>query len=369
MAEVLVLGAGNGGFAMAADLAIRGHKTTLYNRTAATLSAVKAQGGISYTGVLGEGFAPVNSMVTDLEGVVARADLIVACVPATAHRSLARILAHHIREGQKVLLNPGGMLGSLAFLRELRDAGHSGNIGIAETGTLTYICRKPDPGSVFITNVLKDVPCAAFPASSTKGFLADVADIVPNLKEDSHILAAGFANVNAVLHPPAMVLGAAWIEHTQGDFRYYLDAATPAVAHLMEALDTERRAVASGWGVDVPSFPRLFASIGSTSKAAGDKEDYLLSLLDSVPNHHIKAPPSLDHRYMHEDLPYGLVPMIDLGRAVGVPTPTMTAVVQIACASTKRDYWDEARTLASLGLEGWSREKVLELLKEATGWI
>ena len=319
--------------------------------------------------MLGEGFAPLDSMVTDLDGVVAKADLIIACVPATAHRPLAQTLAPHLEEGQKVLLNPGGMLGSLAFLRELRKAGHSGDIGIAETGTLTYICRKPDPGSVFITNVLKDVPCAAFPASSTKGFLADVADIVPNLKEDSHILSAGFANVNAVLHPPAMVLGAAWIEHTQGDFRYYLDAATPAVAHLMEALDTERRAVAAGWDVDVPSFPRLFASIGSTSAAAGEKEDYLLTLLDSVPNHHIKAPTSLDHRYMHEDIPCGLVPMIDLGRAVGVPTPTMTAVVRIACVSTRRDYWAEARTLASLGLDGWSREQVMGLLKEATGWI
>ena len=369
MADVLVLGAGNGGFAMAADLAVRGHKTTLYNRTAATLAATMDQRGINYTGVLGEGFAPVDNFVTDLKGVVAKADLIVACVPATAHRSLARTLAPHLVEGQKVLLNPGGMLGSLAFLRELRGAGHSGNIEIAETGTLTYICRKPDPCSVFITNVLKSVPCAAFPGASTRGFLADVADIVPNLKEDSHILAAGFANVNAVLHPPAMVLGAAWIEHTQGDFRYYLDAATPAVARLMEALDTERRAVASGWGVDVPSFPKLFASIGSTSEAAGKNEDYLLTLLDSVPNHHIKAPPSLDHRYMHEDIPYGLVPMIDLGRAVGVPTPTMTAVVQIACASTKRNYWAEARTLASLGLDGWSREQVMGLLKEATGWI
>ena len=368
MADVLVLGAGNGGFAMAADLILRGHRATLYNRTSDTLSAVVDQGGIRYTGVLGEGFAPIESVTTDLAGVVARADLIIACVPATAHRSIARALAHHLEEGQAILLNPGGMLGSLAFLRELRASGHSGNVRIAETGTLTYICRKPDPGSVFITNVLKSVPFAAFPASSTKDFLEDVEDIVPNLKPASHILAAGLANVNAVLHPPAMVLGAAWIEHTQGDFRYYLDAATPAVAHLLEALDMERRAVARAWGVDVPSFPQLFASIGSTSSEAGEKEDYLLTLLDSTPNHHIKAPPSLDHRYMHEDIPFGLVPMIDLGRAAGVETPTMTAVAQIACVSTMRDYWAESRTLDSLGLGGWSKEHVLELLEEGTGW-
>ena len=58
MADVLVLGAGNGGFAMAADLAVRGHKTTLFNRTAATLSAAMEQGGISFHRCVGGRLCP-----------------------------------------------------------------------------------------------------------------------------------------------------------------------------------------------------------------------------------------------------------------------------------------------------------------------
>ena len=369
MADVLVLGAGNGGFAMAADLVLRGHQVTLHNRSSDTLAAVSDRGGISYSGVLGEGFAPITRIATNLTGLVPKADLIIVCVPATAHRSIAQALAPHLSQGQKILLNPGGMLGSLAFLQGLRAGGSTADVRIAETGTLTYIARKPDPASVLITNVLQNVPCAAFPAVHTEDFLAYAAEIAPNLRGVSHILAAGFANVNAVLHPPGMILGAAWIEHTHGDFLYYLDAATPALARLMEALDIERRAIAHGWGVEVPSFPELFASIGSTSKAAGEKGDYLQALLDSKPNHHIKAPPSLDHRYMHEDIPFGLAPMVYLGRAVGVETPTMTAAVQIAVTATGRDYWAEARTLASLGLGGYTREEILELMQEGAGWI
>ena len=369
MADVLVLGAGNGGFAIAADLVLRGNRVTLYNRSPDALEAVARHGGIRYTGVMGEGFAPIDRVTTDLTGVVDRADLIIVSVPATGHLSIAQTLASHLVPGKKILLNPGGMLGSLAFLQHLRASGFTDDVRIAETGTLTYICRKPDPGTVFVTNVLQNVPCAAFPANHTGSFLSDVAGIVPNLREVSHILAAGFANVNAVLHPPGMILGAAWIEHTQGDFLYYLDAATPALARLMEALDTERMAVARGWGVEVPTFPELFASIGSTSKTAGENGDYLRTLLDSKPNHHIKAPSSLDHRYMHEDIPFGLVPMVDLGRAVGVETPTMTAAVQIAVTTTGRDYWSEARTLAVLGLADCSRDEVLKLMKEGTGWI
>ncbi len=369
MADVLVLGAGNGGFATAADLSLRGNRVTLYNRSPDALATVADQGGIRYSGVLGEGFTPIDHLTTDLTGVVEQADLIIISVPATGHLSIAQTLAPHLVPGKNILLNPGGMLGSLAFLQHLRACGFAEDVRIAETGTLTYICRKPDPGTILVTNVLQNVPFAAFPAVHTASFLSDIAGIVPNLREVSHILAAGFANVNAVLHPPGMILGAAWIEHTQGDFLYYLDAATPALARLMEALDIERMAVARGWGVEVPTFPEMFASIGSTSKAAGENVDYLRTLLDSVPNHQIKAPPSLDHRYMHEDIPFGLAPMVDLGRAVEVETPTMTAVVQIALTATGRDYWSEARTLAGLALADRSRDEVLKLIQEGTGWI
>src|SRR5262249_47763575 len=150
-----------------------------------------------------------------------------------------------------------------------------------------------------------------------------------------------FANVNMVLHPPAMILGAAWIEHTGGDFFYYYDTATPSVARFLAALDRERLAVARAWHVDAEPFLDLFARIGSTSPAAAAAGGFPQALLDSAPNRRIKAPPSLDHRYMHEDIPHGVVPLAVLGHAVGVPTPTLDALVTIASTVTARDYWAE----------------------------
>ena len=366
---VLVIGAGNGGFAAAADLVIRGHQVILYNRSSETLEAIRKQGGIRYTGALGEGLAPLKEITQALEGHTSQADLILICLPAPAHQFVATNLAPHLSEGQSILLNPGGMMGSLAFLRDLRTAGFEGRVQIAETGTLPYICRKSDPGCIHIPSVLHDVPCAAFPATDTAELLSRLDGLVPYLLAVPHVLAAGFANVNAVLHPPGMILGAAWIEHTGGDFYYYLDAATPAVARLLKALDLERIAVGSNWGVEMKSFPDLFASIGSTSQEAARKGDYLQTLLDSQPNHKIQAPPSLDHRYMHEDIPFGLAPLADLGRTGGVPVPTMTAVVEIASTATGRDYWSEARTLARLGLGDMEQSQILQLLEEGTGWI
>jgi opine dehydrogenase len=364
MSHVLILGAGNGGLAAAADLVRRGFQVALYNRSPGALEPLREQGGVRYEGVIGEGFAPLAQITTDLSGVVAEADFIMACVPATAHAFLARALAPHLKDGQRVLLNPGGMLGSLAFLRELRQAGFVGQLHLGETGTLTTICRKPDPASIRVTSVLREVPFAALPGRDSAGYAETVRDAVPNLQPLEHILATGLTNVNAVLHPPAMLLAAAWIEHSGGDFYYYYDTATPSVGRLMAALDRERLAVAAAWGVQVEPFLDLFARIGSTSREAAEAGDHERALRDSTPNRYIKAPPDLSHRYMLEDIPFGVVPLADLGRAAGVDLPVTEALITLASTITDHDFRAEGRTLPRLGLASQPPESILRLLRE-----
>jgi opine dehydrogenase len=133
---------------------------------------------------------------------------------------------------------------------------------------------------------------------------------------------------------------------------------------LLAALDAERLAVARAWRVDAEPFLDLFARIGSTSREAAAAGDFRQALLDSAPNRHIKAPPSLDHRYMHEDMPFGALPLAELGRAAGVATPNYDAVVTLASTITGRDYRAEGRTFARLGLRDLSVEQVLDLLRD-----
>jgi len=337
----------------------------MYNRSAEPLRPVAEQGGIRYSGVFDAGFAPVARCSTRLGDLIGEADVILVCTTASAHEGLASAMAPYLKPTQPIVLNPGGLLGSVAFSRALRRAGYRGGITIGETGTLTYICRKTDPGSVHVTSALADVPFAAFPGRATAGLVARVRDLLPALDPQAHVLAAGFANVNAILHPPGMLLAAAWIEHSAGDFCFYYDAATPAVGRLLAALDAERVAVARAWHVSVPSFLDLFARIGSTTREAAASGDHRRALQESAPNRHIKAPPSLDHRYLHEDIPFGLLPLADLGRAAGVPTPVMDAVVTLGSLLGQRDYRAEARTLEALGFAGLPPHEVVRALVEA----
>ena len=54
-----------------------------------------------------------------------------------------------------------------------------------------------------------------------------------------------FPYTNAIHHPPALLLNVGRVEATGGDYHHYYDGITPAVGRLIDALDSERLAVAA----------------------------------------------------------------------------------------------------------------------------
>jgi opine dehydrogenase len=76
------------------------------------------------------------------------------------------------------------------------------------------------------------------------------------------------------------------------------------------------------------------------------------------------APESLQHRYVTEDIPFGLVTLASLARQLGIPVPGMEAIVNIASMANGVDYWKTGRTAETLGLSGMD---VAELIDYTTG--
>ena len=66
----------------------------------------------------------------------------------------------------------------------------------------------------------------------------------------------------------------------------------------------------------------------------------------------IQSPPQLDHRYLHEDVGWGLVPWMHLAAAAGSPAPTITALTHLAGVINGIDYPREGLTLERMGLAG-----------------
>lgn len=348
--RVAVLGAGHGGCAAAADLTQRGFAVRLHSRSAERLAPLRD--GITVTGARTGTVRPAL-LTTDLAQAVADADLVTLVVPASAHREYARALAPLLQPHVPVLLNPGHTGGSLDFAAAIAAAG-AAVPPIAETVTLTYICRMEGPATVAIYRETTRLRFAALPASRTTELASRIAPLFPNIAPVGSVLETGLMNINAVIHPPGVLMNAGWTELTRGNFLFYKESITPSVARVIEAVDGERLALAAALGVDVPAFIDYFCAAGLTSEDARQSRSVYRAMQESAPNRTIRAPGSLAHRYVDEDVGYGLVPMTELARLAGVVAPVMDALVSLASVARGVDFRATGLTLGRMGLAGRS---------------
>jgi opine dehydrogenase len=367
--KVTIIGAGHGAHASAVDLTLRGFEVVLTNRRPASWDAVRSQGGIRYTGALGDGFAAITRIEPNLRAAVADTDIIMLVVPSSAHEFYAQQLAPHLADEAIVFLNPGHMGGSLHFAAELRRQGNTRHVRIGETATLTYATRLREPGLVWIKRVVRNLYCGVFPARTFPEVFPRLSTLFPNLIPADHALSIGFLDLNAVEHPPGVVLNAGWIEFTKGNFRFYYEGITPGVARVIERVDEERLAIIrelnrhGGLGISEETFVQYFHRAGYTTNEAAATGSVYQALRHAEPNKSTMAPDSFDHRYMVEDVGFGLVPMCEFAKLVGVDTPHMTSLVTLASALAGRDFLREGRTLAKMGLEGRSIPELASVLQ------
>jgi opine dehydrogenase len=366
--DVAVLGAGNGGVAAAADLGARGFRVALANRSRERLEPFLRLGGVEMAGALGTATVPLARMGTDVAEVVADADVIMLTVPAPGQAYYAPILARCVRSDQLIVLNGSNTGSALYLARCLADHG-APPLPIVELNSLTYICRMSSPTCVNITGPARMVRMAVLPVQRADDSAARFRRLYPQAELASSVLATSLMNLNAVLHPPGMLMNAGWIEHTAGQFFYYYEGTTPAVARAIAAVDAERRAVAQAYGIETPTFLEFFYRAGYTSRRAWEAGSLFEALRDSVPNRYIKAPPNLEGRYIEEDIGFGLVPLEALAHAAGVQVPTVSALIHLAGIATGVDHRRAGLSAEKMGIAGRDREAVVRLAQNGPpGW-
>ncbi len=355
---IAVLGAGNAGRALAADLANRGAAVSLWNRTAAHLVGIEARGGVELEGEL-EGFGRIQMVTADLRLALAGVDLVMVCVPACAHAEVAAACARQLRNGQTVVLNPGRTFGALEFVRALRAANCRADVAVAETATFVMTARTTGPAQSRVTRVKQAVPVAALPADRTPEVVSVLAPWYPQFTAAENALETSFGNVGAVIHPTIALLNAARIENELGRFDFYTDGISPGVSRVLGAVDRERRAVAALLGVEVlPLETWLTAAYGASGA------DLFEAIQANVGYRGIAAPSTLDHRFILEDVPMSLVPVASAGRAFGLKTRAAEALIMLAGLVHDTNYWRTGRTVESLGLDGLSPGEIRQVIEK-----
>jgi len=343
-----VLGAGHGGLAIAGHLALLGFHTRIWNRTKERIDHVADRGGIELEGVI-EGFGEVELATSDIGAAIDGADVIMVVVPAMGHRHIAKLCAPHLNRNQMVILNPGRTFGALEFLRVLNEEGVTSTPTVAEAQTFIYVSRHTDFAHARIMQIKNSVPLAAIPAHKTPEVLAVVRKALPEFVAATNVLETSLDNIGAIFHPTLTILNASRIESTHGDFEYYLEGVSPSTARIVEAADMERVALGTALGVHLHTAREwLYLAYASAGKT-------LYESIQGTPGYKgVRAPSTLTHRYILEDVPMSLVPMASVGKLLGVKTPTISALIHMASTIHGRNFWAEGRTVEKLGLGGMS---------------
>ncbi len=353
--NIAVIGAGNGGQAIAGYLSSLGYRVKIYDRNQDTVRTLNDKKKIILKGALNvEGTFDFAS--TDLAEVIKEAELIMIVTTATAHRHLAIEMSSILREDQIIVLNPGRTCGALEFSNTLKEYGLKSKVYIAETQTLIYACRLISPGLVNIIGVKDKVLIAAFPSSDTSFVLNVLKPIFPSFRAADNVLQTSFENVGAMFHPTVVLLNEAAIE--RGESFYFYRDMTKGLSNIIEGIDEERRKVAAAYGIQpISAFEWVsYAYDGVEGK------DLCERMQNNPAYYEIIAPTSIDCRQITEDIPTGIVPMAELGRAAGVDTPIMDSLISLCSVLHQRNYKESGRTLKHLGLEGLTCKEIIKKL-------
>ena len=348
-----------GGRATAAYLSLKGHDVLAWDGLDRVRDYFTENGGIiNISGVMGEREGSLTRMCGSLRDLLDETDMIFICVPAFLHRSLARDMAPHLRD-HLILLQPGSTMGAVDFFNALgsKDPLLSGTIVMESQSTLFVSRIDEEDNSVSISAVKKILKVAAFPGRMTDDGVERLKEVISDIpvRKEPSIIKTSFDNPNAMIHPPGMIFNLPRIDAGK-QFHFYSEGITESVAAIIDEMEAERGAVMAEFGIGITTIRDWIEevyghSFSSTYEAVANNPAY----------RDIIAPNSLEHRYILEDVPMGLVPMACMGERMGIPTPVMDSLISLSSVLVGRDLRASGRNLTALGLENASRKELVEM--------
>ena len=328
--KYLIIGAGHQGLAMSAHLALNGEDIQLWNRTPENIRKIKETKTIDCKGFI-NGSARLEGVSECIEEVLS--DTILIATPSTAHKDIAKILAKIMLPNTIVYLNPGRTFGAIEFYLELVKNDCVNLPCIVETQSIIYTCRKIGESQVYIYTLKENVKMAKIGGENR-----EIRARLPECIRDKFtmvetVLETSLSNIGMILHCAPVLFNIGWIESEKYEFKYYYDGISKSVANLLEELDRERVNVARKMGINVETLVQWFSStygINGSGILECIRKNECYSSID--------APMSIEHRYLDEDVPNGLVPIECLGKSLGVDVSAITLIIDLACRVRGKDY-------------------------------
>lgn len=355
--KIAMLGAGNAGCAVSADLTMHGHEVTLIKTSHSmhddNFTFLQENNGKMTLNEFGEiKTAYIHKMSRDVADIK-DAEIVIIYIQTNFHEQLIERIASYLQDGQILLINPG-YLSTAYVLKHVKDK----DIIIAEAESSFIDGRIMESGlfRVGFRNVRN--PIGIYPAARKEEAIAKLDQLGERFVYLDSVVEAALHNPNLIVHTVGSVMSIPRIEKSKGDFCMYHEAYTrdnPATWRILEALDAEKMDVLEKLGFDRLSYVEACKYRNSLDENEEAKEVFMNYA--EMPTR-AKGPTVVDSRYISEDVPQGLVMMEALGKALGVATPIASGLIAIASAALGRDLRAEGRTPEGLGIE--NVEKILK---------
>lgn len=324
---IAILGLGRTARAAAGYLSQQGCEVTLWGRDSAIVQEL-AQHGIQVTGACAGHYQP--RVCARLDEAVKGARLILVMTLASGHAPVARQLRGLLEPGQCILIFNGNW-GAYEFYRELGAEAEEKQVDIAETGAQLFLADY-EGDSCHVKSIKKKISLAAVRPARTQALCQQWAALFPQFFPEESVLSTSLNSSNPVMHTPIALFNITRMENGE-DYSFYADAATRMTLDAVEKVDTERCAVTRAAGA-VP-----MRCVDIVNSFWPDKYD---TLYDAVKHNDAylsgKGPKTIHHRYLEEDLPFGMAPIALLGDLYGVDTPCIDAMLACYQWLTGTDY-------------------------------
>lgn len=314
--KISIIGAGNTGFACAAHLVQKGHTVTVYTRDsekAAYLDQKQITSGQFCSGVFSV------SVTASLQEALTDADLLIVCTWANAHHEIFEKI--YALADCDILIFNGNWGAYEAYQVRSRFYPKSKKC-IAEAGGMPYVASfSKDDRTIAIKGIKRCVTVAGINGFLAESLLALLSSLYDEVQTVSSVFTTSLEAPNPIIHIPLSLFNLSRIEHHES-FSLLTEGFSERASAYIEGIDRERAALAEHLGVSYEGITKQLNGFWGTSYPT------LAELFANNPVYqNVKAPDSISHRFIAEDLPYGIEPLVSLGAAIGVETPYSKALV------------------------------------------
>jgi len=380
MKPIAVLGAGNVGQTMAADLTLKGYKVKLYELPE---FAKKSLGEVLETGKIelrgdqinfkwfrNEGVAEIDTITTDMGEALDGVELVLLPIPASGHEVFFERMIPHLEDGMVVSLFPDNY-GSLMFRKMVGD-----EVRVIVGGWISapYGTRMIEPGKIDCMIRAYRFRGDTLPSKDWNEFLKRQKDLpfflTATLENADTVIAVGLENANPIVHVPGSILNVGAMEVSQredilgvgkGEWSLYKHGMSPAIVRVIEAYYAEILRIAEAIGIEVIRFRKeQFYHKHTIMREAFIAPFYEVSSIMGI-----KGPLSVEDRYFTEDIPVGCVTAWRLAKKFGVSVPVIESLITLGSIICQRDFFKEGRSLEDYGIDGLSRDELLKFLRGA----